>query len=51
MRKGCGKKFNWAKCEPRICGDDLILPSGKRKRSFYLCDDCRDDVNHAEGGK
>lgn len=32
---GCGKKFNWAKCEKHICGEEEIY--GYK----YLCPECK----------
>lgn len=48
FKKGCGEKFNWAHCELRTCGEDFILPSGKRIKNYYLCNKCKDDVNVLE---
>lgn len=38
---GCGKMFWWAECERHICGENFILPSGKKKRNYYLCRECK----------
>lgn len=42
--KGCGERFTWARCERHTCGEDLILPSGKRKKNYYLCAECSQNV-------
>lgn len=46
--KGCGIRFIWAKCERHTCGEDLILPSGKKKRNYYLCKNCSPNLKETK---